>query len=103
MRGARPRQIPPECSTSKYSSRASTMAKDTQQEVTVLESTAPQVSSGTRQLARRVIRKIDRRILLLCFVTYNFNFMDKTVLSSAAVYGLRTDAVSLLVPGSCIL
>ncbi|KLJ05870.1 hypothetical protein EMPG_10695 [Blastomyces silverae] len=44
-----------------------------------------------RQLAEDVIRKIDRRILPLLFVTYNFNFMDKTILSSASVFGLRED------------
>lgn len=69
------------------------MAKNTEEQITVRESDIPEVSPGTVQLAKRVIRKIDGRILLLCFVTYNFNFMDKTVLSSAAVYGLRDDAV----------
>lgn len=48
------------------------------------------------RFAKRVIRKIDGRILVLCFITYNFNFMDKTVLSSAAVYGLEDDAVCSL-------
>ncbi|KAH9943992.1 major facilitator superfamily domain-containing protein [Epithele typhae] len=41
-------------------------------------------------LAKRVVRKIDRRLLPLLFVTYTFTFMDKTILSSAAVLGLRT-------------
>ncbi|KAK7414345.1 hypothetical protein QQX98_006787 [Neonectria punicea] len=41
--------------------------------------------------ARRVLRKIDRTIIPLLFVTYMFNFMDKTILSSAAVFGLRED------------
>lgn len=40
-------------------------------------------------LARRVVRKIDWWIIPLLFVTYNFNFMDKTILSSAAVFGLK--------------
>ncbi|OJD27017.1 hypothetical protein ACJ73_01595 [Blastomyces percursus] len=48
-------------------------------------------SGFDRQLAEDVIRKIDRRILPLLFVTYNFNFMDKTILSSASVFGLRED------------
>ncbi|KAF2162876.1 hypothetical protein M409DRAFT_68849 [Zasmidium cellare ATCC 36951] len=39
--------------------------------------------------AKRVVRKIDFWILPLLFVTYNFNFMDKTILSSASVFGLK--------------
>ena len=45
-------------------------------------------------LAKRVIRKIDRTIVPLLFITYMFNFMDKVILSSAAVFGLRDDNVS---------
>lgn len=41
--------------------------------------------------ARRIIRKIDWHILPLLFITYVFNFMDKTILSSAAVFGLKDD------------
>ncbi|RSM20613.1 hypothetical protein CDV31_000591 [Fusarium ambrosium] len=41
--------------------------------------------------AYRVVKKIDRVIIPLLFVTYMFNFMDKTILSSAAVFGLRED------------
>jgi hypothetical protein len=41
--------------------------------------------------ARRIVRKIDWRIIPLLFVTYLFNFMDKTILSSAAVFGLKDD------------
>ncbi|KAH9211821.1 hypothetical protein DL95DRAFT_279540, partial [Leptodontidium sp. 2 PMI_412] len=40
---------------------------------------------------KRVIRKIDTRILAIMFITYNLNFMDKTILSSAAVFGLTED------------
>ncbi|KXS95709.1 hypothetical protein AC578_10762 [Pseudocercospora eumusae] len=40
-------------------------------------------------IAKRVVRKIDFWIIPLLFVTYNFNFMDKTILSSAAVFGLK--------------
>ncbi|KAI5468041.1 major facilitator superfamily domain-containing protein [Mariannaea sp. PMI_226] len=39
----------------------------------------------------RVLRKIDRAIIPLLFLTYVLNFMDKTILSSAAVFGLRND------------
>src|SRR6195952_2773930 len=49
------------------------------------------VSEYTKELAKRVIRKIDLRILAIMFVTYNLNFMDKTILSSAAVFGLTED------------
>ncbi|KAI0104307.1 MFS general substrate transporter [Nemania sp. FL0031] len=41
--------------------------------------------------ARRVLRRIDARIMPLLFVTSMFTFMDKTILSSAAVFGLRDD------------
>jgi hypothetical protein len=44
--------------------------------------------------ARRVLKKIDRVIIPLLFVTYIFNFADKVILSSAAVFGLREDNVS---------
>ncbi|KAH7141246.1 major facilitator superfamily domain-containing protein [Dactylonectria estremocensis] len=40
---------------------------------------------------RLVLRKIDRAIIPLLFVTYMLNFMDKIILSSAAVFGLRKD------------
>ena len=43
----------------------------------------------TSPLAKRVVRKIDFWIIPLLFVTYNFNFMDKTILSSASVFGLK--------------
>jgi hypothetical protein len=49
--------------------------------------------------ARRVLKKIDRVIIPLLFVTYMLNFMDKTILSSAAVFGLRDDNVSRNKPG----
>ncbi|KAI0157101.1 putative allantoate permease [Hypoxylon sp. FL1284] len=41
--------------------------------------------------ARRVLRRIDWQIMPLLFLTYCFNFMDKTILSSASVFGLRED------------
>lgn len=53
-----------------------------------------QADSGD-DTAKRVLRKIDWRLLPLMFITYNFNFMDKTILSSASVFHLREDTVSL--------
>lgn len=44
-------------------------------------------------LGQRVLRKIDMRIIPLLFITYNFNFMDKTILSSASVFGLSDSTV----------
>ncbi|OTB00748.1 hypothetical protein M426DRAFT_323993 [Hypoxylon sp. CI-4A] len=41
--------------------------------------------------ARRIVRRIDWRIMPLLFLIYALNFMDKTILSSAAVFGLRED------------
>ena len=41
----------------------------------------------------RVLKKIDRAIIPLLFITYMLNFMDKIILSSAAVFGLRDDTV----------
>lgn len=52
--------------------------------------------SKTDILAERlVLKKIDRTIIPLLFVTYMLNFMDKIILSSAAVFGLREDTVGL--------
>ncbi|KAL6233412.1 hypothetical protein BDW75DRAFT_242041 [Aspergillus navahoensis] len=39
----------------------------------------------------QVVRKIDRRLIPLLFTTYMLSFMDKTILSSAAVFGLLED------------
>lgn len=50
-----------------------------------------ELSPYTQALAKRVLRKIDMRVLAIMFVTYNLNFMDKTILSSAAVFGLKDD------------
>ncbi|KAL4875999.1 major facilitator superfamily domain-containing protein [Aspergillus karnatakaensis] len=38
-----------------------------------------------------VLRKIDRRLIPLLFTTYMLSFMDKTILSSASVFGLIED------------
>jgi hypothetical protein len=43
--------------------------------------------------AKRVLRKIDQRLIPLLFLTYMLNFMDKTILSSASVFGLSEDTV----------
>ncbi|KAH9840476.1 allantoate permease [Teratosphaeria destructans] len=47
------------------------------------------------QLERSVVRKVDWWLLPLLFITYNLNFMDKTILSSAAVFGLKKSTASL--------
>ncbi|KAI1049162.1 hypothetical protein LB506_004796 [Fusarium annulatum] len=41
--------------------------------------------------ANIVLAKIDRAIIPLLFISYMLNFMDKVILSSAAVFGLRED------------
>lgn len=43
--------------------------------------------------ANKVLAKIDRAIIPLLFIIYMLNFMDKVILSSAAVFGLREDTV----------
>jgi hypothetical protein len=47
-------------------------------------------------VGRRVLRKIDMRLVPLMFATYMLNFMDKTILSSASVFGLSDDTVMSL-------
>lgn len=55
-------------------------------------------------LAKRILRKIDWRLIPLMFITYNLNFMDKTILSSASVFGLREDNVkSPILPHSSLM
>jgi hypothetical protein len=52
------------------------------------------VEQGTDiAMAKRVLRKIDMRLVPLLFFTYMLNFMDKTILSSASVFGLSEDTV----------
>ncbi|KAI0467351.1 major facilitator superfamily domain-containing protein [Xylaria cf. heliscus] len=41
--------------------------------------------------ARTIVYRIDTRIITLLFATAMVNFMDKTILSSASVFGLRKD------------
>jgi len=67
------------------------MAPQTPTSPSIAEEEVQDVSPSTKALAKRVIRKIDLRILVIMFVTYNLNFMDKTILSSAAVFGLTED------------
>ncbi|KIY66146.1 MFS general substrate transporter [Cylindrobasidium torrendii FP15055 ss-10] len=56
----------------------------------VKDTTSDESSIVDSALARRVVRKIDWRLMPLLFITYNLNFMDKTILSSASVFGLKT-------------
>ncbi|GAB1205012.1 hypothetical protein APSETT445_003678 [Aspergillus pseudonomiae] len=42
-------------------------------------------------IASSALRKVDMRLIPLLFITYMFNFMDKTILSSASVFGLIDD------------
>lgn len=60
----------------------------------------PQAVAAEADLAAIVLKKIDRTIIPLLFITYMFNFMDKIILSSAAVFGLREDTVSNGAPSS---
>lgn len=43
---------------------------------------------------RRALRKVDCYLIPLLFLTYMLNFMDKTILSSASVFGLIEDTVN---------
>lgn len=62
--------------------------------------TAPEGAALEQQahhaVGKRVLRKIDIRLVPLMFTTYMFNFMDKTILSSASVFGLSDDTVQSL-------
>lgn len=42
----------------------------------------------------RVLRKVDWRLIPVLFTTYMLSFMDKTILSSASVFGLIKDTVN---------
>lgn len=53
-------------------------------------------------MAKRILRKIDMRLIPLLFVTYMLNFMDKTILSSASVFGLQDDTVRFLLSFSLL-
>ena len=43
--------------------------------------------------AKRVLRKIDRRVLVCCLITYTFNFIDKTLLGYGAIFGIIKSTV----------
>lgn len=45
----------------------------------------------TPEEEKRVVRKIDRRLLPLLILTYGLQYYDKAMLSQAAIFGLRTD------------
>ena len=55
--------------------------------------TALEANNDGAAMARRVLRKVDFRLIPLLFITYMLNFMDKTILSSASVFGLSSDTV----------
>lgn len=67
--------------------------KDTEGAAAERNEAAQELQSSA--LGRQVLRKIDLRIIPLLFVTYNFNFMDKTILSSASVFGLEDSTVRI--------
>jgi hypothetical protein len=41
--------------------------------------------------AKKVLRKVDTRILSLLMVTYVLQYLDKNCINLASVYGLKTD------------
>ncbi|KAF5631766.1 permease of the major facilitator superfamily [Fusarium sp. NRRL 52700] len=51
----------------------------------------PQENNIDDEATNKVLAKIDRAIIPLLFISYMLNFMDKVILSSAAVFGLRED------------
>lgn len=88
IRGESVTQIPSALNASKQ-----TQATTAQEPSEMPESSNVQVDAEHDALAKRVLRKIDWRLIPLMFITYNLNFMDKTILSSASVFGLREDNV----------
>ena len=62
------------------------------------ESSVTQVEPAVEQgigdvMAAKLLKKIDRRLVPLLFVTMMLSFMDKIILSSASVFGLSKDTV----------
>lgn len=71
----------------------------------VLDEKAPPVAADARQLyelyhrsddaevdpseSKKVLRKIDKRILPMLFVTYFLQYLDKSGINYASVYGLQ--------------
>ncbi|KAJ9192714.1 hypothetical protein DTO021D3_9059 [Paecilomyces variotii] len=60
-------------------------------DTTVVDADVEADSEADNAFSSHVLRKIDLRLMPLLFITYNLNFMDKTILSSAAVFGLEED------------
>lgn len=60
---------------------------------TIVDESPVEAGDSDTTIARQVLRKIDTRLVPLLFFTYMLNFMDKTILSSAAVFGLTEDTV----------
>ncbi len=60
----------------------------------VEESPAIIVGDVDPELAKRVLRKIDRRVLVCMLCTYTLNFIDKTLLGRSAIFGIITSTVS---------
>lgn len=63
------------------------------EDIMVSQPSASRGGGDAGAMAKQVLRKIDRRLIPLLFVTYALNFMDKTILSSASVFGLKDDTV----------
>ncbi|EFX04995.1 allantoate permease [Grosmannia clavigera kw1407] len=55
------------------------------------EQRADEVLVMDEATAKQVVRRIDWVLIPLLFTTYMLSFMDKTILSSASVFGLRED------------
>ncbi|KAL4780024.1 major facilitator superfamily domain-containing protein [Aspergillus varians] len=49
------------------------------------------LQNGPPVVPSHILRKVDRRLIPLLFTTYMLSFMDKTILSSASVFGLIED------------
>ncbi|RDW56661.1 hypothetical protein BP6252_14074 [Coleophoma cylindrospora] len=50
--------------------------------------TAGEVHEIDPAMAKRIVRKIDKRILICCLITYTLNFIDKTLLGYSAIFGI---------------
>jgi hypothetical protein len=59
-----------------------------------MAATEGSISAENADRIRRIVRKVDWRLIPILFFTYMLNFMDKTILSSASVFGLIDDTVS---------
>lgn len=68
------------------------------EDIMVSQPSGSLVGGDAGAMAKQVLRKIDRRLIPLLFVTYALNFMDKTILSSASVFGLKDDTVRPMPP-----